>query len=197
MITCVAQSAQNDPPSPSKLKNRRNAMPSTTAGIIMGERKKPGSAPRPGKRYRAMAKAAGNASATPTVAATSARRTESQKASTIWSLCRSALNQRSDAPSNGKEMKPLSVNETAITTTSGAAMNARNSALNSSPRNPFCFMTSPGSIEDVLEAALGKTTAAQHNCHVGDQQQDGDGRAQRPVQRAEELVIRGGRDHLE
>src|SRR5471032_1429445 len=197
MITCVAQSAQNEPPSPSKLRNRRNAMPSTTAGIIIGERKNPVSAARPGKRYRAMASAAGNASATPTVAATSARRTESQKASTIWSLARIALNQRSDAPSNGSEMKPLSVNETAITTTSGAAMNVRNSALNSSPRNPFCFMTSPGSVEDVLEATLGQSTAAQHDGHVSDQQQDRDCRSQRPVQRTEELIVCGGRDHLE
>src|SRR5471032_2535505 len=197
MITCVAQSAQNEPPSPSKLRNRRNAMPSTTAGIIMGERKNPVSAARPGKRYRAMASAAGNASATPTVAVTSARRTESQKASTIWSLARIALNQRSDAPSNGSEMKPLSVNETAITTTSGAAMNVRNSALNNRPRNPFCFMTSPGSVEDMLEAALGQATAAQHDGHIGDQQQDSDCRPQRPVQRTEELVVRSGRDHLE
>src|SRR5471032_467049 len=144
-----------------------------------------------------MASAAGNASATPTVAATSARRTESQKASTIWSLCRSALNQRSDAPSNGSEMKPLSVNETAITTTSGAAIKVRKSALNSRPRNPFCFMTSPGSVEYVLETTLGETTTAQHDCHIRNQQQDSDGRPQRPVQRAEELVVCSGRDHLE
>src|SRR5471030_1059366 len=144
-----------------------------------------------------MASAAGNASATPTVAVNSARRTESQKASTIWSLCRSALNQRSDAPSNGSEMKPLSVNETAITTTSGAAMNVRNSTLNSRPRNPFCFMTSPGSIEYVLETTLGETTTAQHDCHIGDQQQHRDGRPQRPVQGTQELVVCSGRDYLE
>ncbi|MDR8841203.1 hypothetical protein FEP81_05545 [Burkholderia multivorans] len=50
ITTCAATSAQNEPLRCSSDRKRRNAMPSTTAGIIIGDRKKLVSAPRPGKR---------------------------------------------------------------------------------------------------------------------------------------------------
>ena len=49
------------PPRPIWVKKRRKAMPSTTCGIISGERNSAASASRPRKRWRAMASAAGTA----------------------------------------------------------------------------------------------------------------------------------------
>src|SRR5579859_3419122 len=104
MITCAQTSDRNDPDRCSSDRKRRNAMPSTTAGIIIGERKKLVSAARPGKRYRAMASAAGTARTTQMVAEANASRTESQNAETMSSFSRIARNQRSDAPSKGIEI---------------------------------------------------------------------------------------------
>src|SRR5689334_16223563 len=141
-----------------------------------------------------MASAAGTASATPIVAAANASRTESQNADTMSPFSRIARNQRSDAPSNGIEMKPLSVNATSITTTSGARMKERNNALNNRPQNPFCFMVS---LENVLETAFGETAATHHDRDVRNQQEHRDACAERPVQRAEEFVVGSRRDDFQ
>src|SRR5690242_17580138 len=113
-----------------------------------------------------MASAAGTASSTPMVAAAKARRTDSQNAETMSPFSTIARNQRSDAPSKGIEMKPLSVKATSITTTSGARMKVRKQALKVSPSQPFSFMFVLRSIENVPEAAFREAAAAHHDRDV-------------------------------
>jgi hypothetical protein len=50
MMTCAMISAAKLPPRPADVKKRRKAMPSTTCGIISGERKRAARASRPLKR---------------------------------------------------------------------------------------------------------------------------------------------------
>ena len=61
MTRCAMRSAGKVPLNPVCVKKRRKAIPSTTCGIIKGDRKSADRASRPRNRWRAMASAAGTA----------------------------------------------------------------------------------------------------------------------------------------
>src|SRR5690606_37150790 len=104
-------SQKNEPLSPAILKKRRMAAPSTTCGIMSGDMKNATMASRPRKRYRLTASAAGRASTMAVQEATTPSLSENQNAEVSSRASRMASYQRSDRPSVGIEMKPLSVKE--------------------------------------------------------------------------------------
>ena len=73
MITWLSAKPMKVPLSPTSVKNRRKETPSTTCGIISGDRKKAVKAARPGKRWRAIASEAGTEMASAMLAETIAR----------------------------------------------------------------------------------------------------------------------------
>ena len=77
-------------------------MPSTTAGIINGDSRRADSAARPGKRCRAMAKAAGKEISTAALAATSPRRRLTQSEAMKSRLRSSSLYHCRETPSHGR-----------------------------------------------------------------------------------------------
>ena len=86
---------------PTSVRNRRNAMPSTTVGTIRGDMNSACRASRPWKLPRPMASAAGTASTVASVAENSASFRLIQAAVMKSGLSRIALNQRSEMPLGG------------------------------------------------------------------------------------------------
>ncbi len=68
MIMCASTSHTNEPVTPIIAKKRRNAMPSTRPGITSGDRNRPLRKLRPGKSARPIARPAGNAITSDSVA---------------------------------------------------------------------------------------------------------------------------------
>ena len=79
---CDRTRPRNVPPIPISVKKRRNAMPSTTGGIISGDIKSASTASRPANRKRAIARAAGSDSRTAMVEESVASQSESRNART-------------------------------------------------------------------------------------------------------------------
>src|SRR5450830_1833407 len=105
-----------------------------------------------------------------------------------------ALNQRSE--SSGPWMVRVFSGVKAITHTTriGASMKLITSALNSNAIGPFLVMCSP---QCFLVTAFDHAVPAEHDGQVRQQQQQGDGGAERPVEFVQVFVIDQRSHHLE
>ncbi len=137
---------------------------------------------------------AGTASSVAMVAEASASHRLFQNDCMKSGCANTAANQRSEKLVVGMVSVFSGVNATMHTTSSGASMQVMTSALNARAKGPFLLMRSA---QRFLVAAFYEAVVAQHHDKVDCQQRERDGRAQRPVQFAQVLVVHHRRDHLE
>src|ERR1700756_197826 len=108
-----------------------------------------------------------------------------------------ARNQRSERPCVGSVKVSSGVKATRITMTSGASTNRMTKLWNVRASGPFLrMMLCPGALAHAARVApFEHAVVGEHHHEIGDEQQHGDGRAERPVHRTEELVVHGGGRH--